>query len=219
MKKHVRKSHSKKNHNYKNVKENKNMKNGRRLTEVENMLFTLQMQNELGDAEHMKNLVHKDLFDNLRVLMENEGFDMSFMDDPVARSLTMAACLDAKRAIEKGEYYTDKEERRNMVMVFGMYMENADEEYVNVINENHWESRMYLFVGHYAVCLAEHYEDRDLWIRTLAMTAETYKKINHKIAYERTMNYLSLFVLNVPTITLTRDLSAIVDEHIKNMSA
>lgn len=104
MKKHVRKAHAKKNHNYKNVKENKNMKNGRKMTEVENLMFTLQMQNATGDADQMKSIVHEELFYNLRTLMEVDGFDMSFMD---TQPFIEALCLANKEQIEAGNDVMD----------------------------------------------------------------------------------------------------------------
>ena len=52
-----------------------------------------------------------------------------------------------------------------------------------------------------------------------AAMAEEYKKANNENAYENTMNYLSLFVLNFPTIELTRSLSDIVQALVEEKSA
>lgn len=218
-KKHARKAHAKKNHNYKNVKENKNMKNGRKMTEVENLIFTLQMQNELGDAEHMKNLVHEDLFDNLRALMENEGFDMNFMDDPDIQPCIVTLCSRTKELIEEGNYPMDEDTRKLAHKAFGMYLEDTTEDFINFINADHWQNRMTLFTGIYTVCLLEHYKDRNGWIEFLAKVAEAYEKERRKVAYERIANYLSLFVFDFPSIELSRNLASIVEASIKKMSA
>lgn len=216
MKKHVRKAHAKKNHNYKNVKENKNMKNGRKMTEVENLMFTLQMQNATGDADQMKSIVHEELFYNLRTLMEVDGFDMSFMD---TQPFIEALCLANKEQIEAGNDVMDWGTRQLAHATFKLYLSRVDDSFVHMVNARDWKHRMHQFVSIYVLCLSEHYADRSGWIKTLAAMAEEYKKANNENAYENTMNYLSLFVLNFPTIELTRSLSDIVQALVEEKSA
>lgn len=216
MKKHVRKAHAKKNHNYKNVKENKNMKNDRKMTEVENLMFTLQMQNATGDADQMKNIVHEELFYNLRTLMEVDGFDMSFMD---TQPFIEALCLANKEQIEAGNDVMDWGTRQLAHATFKLYLSRVDDSFVHMVNAHDWKHRMHQFVSIYVLCLSEHYADRSGWIKTLAAMAEEYKKANNENAYENTMNYLSLFVLNFPTIELTRSLSDIVQALVEEKSA
>ena len=216
MKKHVRKAHAKKNHNYKNVKENKNMKNGRKMTEVENLMFTLQMQNATGDADQMKSIVHEELFYNLRTLMEVDGFDMSFMD---TQPFIEALCLANKEQIEAGNDVMDWGTRQLAHATFKLYLSRVDDSFVHMVNARDWKHRMHQFVSIYVLCLSEHYADRSGWIKTLAAMAEEYKKANNENAYENTMNYLCLFVLNFPTIELTRSLSDIVQALVEEKSA
>ena len=78
---------------------------------------------------------------------------------------------------------------------------------------------MHQFMSIYVLCLSEHYADRSGWIKALAAMAEEYKKARNENAYENTMNYLSLFVLNFPTIELSRSLSDIMQAFVEGQSA
>ena len=192
------------------------MKNGRKMTEVENLMFTLQMQNATGDADQMKSIVHEELFYNLRTLMEVDGFDMSFMD---TQPFIEALCLANKEQIEAGNDVMDWGTRQLAHATFKLYLSRVDDSFVHMVNARDWKHRMHQFVSIYVLCLSEHYADRSGWIKTLAAMAEEYKKANNENAYENTMNYLSLFVLNFPTIELTRSLSDIVQALVEEKSA
>lgn len=219
MKKYVKKAHAKKNHNYKNVKENKNMKNSRKMTEVENMLFVLRMQAAVGDTEHMKNVVHEDLFYTLRTLMEVEGIDMSFMDKPDVYSFIESICKHNKEKVEAGSAVLDQNTRQLAKRTFKNYLSGASEEFTLFCNASDWEHRMHLFVSFYVFLLSEHYADREGWIKWLAATAEEFLSEINENGYECVMDYISLFVLDYPTIELSRSMNSIVQAFIEKQSA
>ena len=124
-----------------------------------------------------------------------------------------------KEMIEEGNCPMDEDTRKLAHKAFGMYLEDTAEDFINFINADHWQNRMSLFTGIYTVCLLEHYEDRNGWIKFLAKVAEAYEKERRTDVYERIVNYLSLFVFDFPSIELSRNLASIVEANIKKMSA
>ena len=148
--------------------------------------------------------------------MEVDGFDMSFMD---TQPFIEALCLANKEQIEAGNDVMDWGTRQLAHATFKLYLSRVDDSFVHMVNARDWKHRMHQFVSIYVLCLSEHYADRSGWIKTLAAMAEEYKKANNENAYENTMNYLSLFVLNFPTIELTRSLSDIVQALVEEKSA
>ena len=145
------------------------MKNGRKMTEVENLMFTLQMQNATGDADQMKSIVHEELFYNLRTLMEVDGFDMSFMD---TQPFIEALCLANKEQIEAGNDVMDWGTRQLAHATFKLYLSRVDDSFVHMVNARDWKHRMHQFVSIYVLCLSEHYADRSGWITIREFFAE-----------------------------------------------
>ena len=206
-----RKGHAKRNHNYKTAKANTAMKNNKQLPEVECMRLAWQCQNALGTAEGVKKAVHENMFDNLRVLMEHDGFDMSFMDDPVSKVIVDSKCKEVKTKIEENAVIVAEEFQENMTMYIA-YSEHT-EFLVKILNLDCWQSRFNFFLANYYIMLMTHYRDRDALIETLTDAAYGYVSEYKSAAYEHTINLLSIVVLDEPIFELS-----IVTEHIEKTS-
>ena len=199
-----------------NVKEKCEM---RKMNELEGFMFVEAMQNMMGHADEMKLIVHENLFENMVILLKNEGFNMSFIDSQYGTGIKEAA-IEVEKSIGQGLDYED-DFLENLFDTFLIYLELGEDtkEFVEYVNNQSLELKLNNFFSKYLLCVRMNYHERQDFIQFLCRRGQEYKDKGNTIAYDRTVNYLSLLIMNHPSAELSRSLHKIVENHVNDKSA
>lgn len=198
-----------------NVKEDSNV---RKKDELEKLVFAESVRKMMYPKENFKLIVHEHLFDNMVTLFKNEGYDMSFINTPEGKNLKSEANKVAKQ-IEEGGEFEEGSLFDTLLNSFIGYLEMDEnfEEFVVCFNEQPVDLKMVIFFSKYVLCMRSNYNERQGFIEFLCAKGQELEKKGKMIAYERVANYLTLLVLDNPSVEYYRRLDGIVEECIKKM--
>ena len=210
MKKMCKKVNGKKNNV--DVKEKIEM---RKINELEGFMLA----NMFDDADELRLIVQKNMFDNMVVLFENEGYDMSFMDSINGVEMKKTA-VDLENKFEQGGDF-DENSLETLYIIFISYLEFGEttNKYVEYINSQTTEMRVGNFLTKYFFCMRMNFYDRQNFISFLCEKAQEYKDNGNTVAYDRTANYLSMLLFNESSVELYRSLGKIVENFVNEKFA
>lgn len=190
----------------------------RKKDELEKLVFAESVRKMMYPKEKFKLIVHEHLFDNMVTLFKNEGYDMSFINTPEGKNLKSEANKVAKQ-IEEGGEFEEGSLFDTLLNSFISYLEMDEnfEEFVVFFNEQPVDLKMVIFFSKYVLCMRSNYNERQGFIEFLCAKGQELEKKGKMIAYERVANYLTLLVLDNPSVEYYRRLENIVDGYIKKM--